>query len=393
MQAFDGDAHVTNRERILAVLNYEPYDRLPIVHFGFLAETLARWRDEGHLTDEQSQAACSGDQDVALEELTERLGFDCGYHRVFAPNDRIVPGFESKVIEELPDGACKVLTGLGAVVLQKPGAGSIPMEFDHILKGRKEWDELFKPRLQFFEDRVNCVAVNCETEMRRFDGGGLEYLKHPNRPNHYLLHCGSLYGAIRDYVGMENLCYLMADDPDLVIEMIDVNAELCYRCTEYALATGARFDIAHFWEDICFKNGPLVNPAFFAEHVGPHYKRITDLVRSHGIDLVSLDCDGMIDSLVPIWLENGVNVMFPIEVGTWDASIAPWREQYGKRVRGVGGMRKYIFALDYAAVDAEVERLRRLVDLGGFIPCPDHRIASDAKWENVQYYCEKMREL
>ncbi len=83
--------------------------------------------------------------------------------------------------------------------------------------------------------------------------------------------------------------------------------------------------------------------------------------------------------------------MFPIEVGTWNAEIAPWREKYGKDIRGVGGMRKYTFALDRKAIDDEIERLKPLVELGGYIPCPDHRIAPDAKWENVQYYCEKMR--
>jgi uroporphyrinogen decarboxylase len=56
-------------------------------------------------------------------------------------------------------------------------------------------------------------------------------------------------------------------------------------------------------------------------------------------------------------------------------------------------MDKRVFARDYAAVDREVERLRRLVDLGGFLPCPDHRIAGDARWENVQYYCERMRRV
>jgi uroporphyrinogen decarboxylase len=106
---------------------------------------------------------------------------------------------------------------------------------------------------------------------------------------------------------------------------------------------------------------------------------------------VSLDCDGKIDALIPTWLENGVNVMFPIEVGTWEASIAPWRAQYGRAIRGVGGMNKTVFAHDRAAIDAEIERLKALVDLGGFLPCPDHRIAPDAKWENVLYYTERMR--
>jgi uroporphyrinogen decarboxylase len=107
--------------------------------------------------------------------------------------------------------------------------------------------------------------------------------------------------------------------------------------------------------------------------------------------LISLDCDGKIDALVPIWLENGVNTMFPIEVGIWNASIQPWRERYGRQIRGVGGMDKRVFAYDYAAVDAEIDRLKPLVDLGGYIPCPDHRIPPDARWENVQYYCEKLR--
>lgn len=113
-------------------------------------------------------------------------------------------------------------------------------------------------------------------------------------------------------------------------------AEVCYKVVEKILTFGVAFDYAHFWEDICFKNGPLVHPNVFACYVGPHYKRITDLLAKHGIDIVSLDCDGKIDKLLPIWLENGVNTMFPIEVGTWNASIAPWREQYGKQLRRRG---------------------------------------------------------
>ena len=108
---------------------------------------------------------------------------------------------------------------------------------------------------------------------------------------------------------------------------------------------------------------------------------------------LSLDCDGWIDHLIPIWLENGVNTMFPIEVGTWNASIAPWREKYGKKILGVGGMNKNVFSKDRQAVDEEIERLKKLIALGGYIPCPDHRIAPDAKYELVQYYCDKMQHL
>jgi uroporphyrinogen decarboxylase len=85
--------------------------------------------------------------------------------------------------------------------------------------------------------------------------------------------------------------------------------------------------------------------------------------------------------------------MFPIEVGTWNASIAPWRARFGKGLRGVGGMNKNVLSRDFAAIDVEIERLRPLVDLGGFIPCPDHRLAPDADWDNVRYYCDHMRQV
>ena len=56
-------------------------------------------------------------------------------------------------------------------------------------------------------------------------------------------------------------------------------------------------------------------------------------------------------------------------------------------------MNKTVFARDRRAVDAEVDRLARLVELGGFIPCPDHRIAPDAIWDNVRYYTERLRRV
>ena len=190
---------------------------------------------------------------------------------------------------------------------------------------------------------------------------------------------------------MTGAVYLQADDEVLFDEIIDTVGELCYQCTRAVLETGAQFDFAHFWEDICFRSGPLIRPDVFRAKVGRHYRRITDLVARYGIDIVSVDCDGKIDTLVPVWLDHGVNTMFPIEVGTWNASIQPWRQEYGKQVRGVGGVNKIIFARDHAAIDAEVERLKPLVELGGYLPCPDHRLPPDATWENVQYYCEKMR--
>lgn len=367
---------MNNRERVNAILHYKEYDRLPLVHFGYWKETVDKWCDEGHLPKELKGIY---DYDLETENIiADKIGFDFGWNAVYGVDSDISPLFETKTLEETADGFIKVLNSRGVIILQKEGTGSIPAEVDHTLKDRESWVEHFIPRLKFNEDRVNQQRLG-EIKNRKDDG------------NPRGLFLGSLYGRLRDWLGIVGISYLYADDEELYYEMIDTLGNLTYRCTEAALNTGLEFDYAHLWEDICFKNGPLVSPAIFDKAVGPHYKRITQLLNNHGIDIISLDCDGCIDSLIPTWMNNGVNTMFPIEVGTWNASIAPWREKYGKEIRGVGGMDKKVFAYDYRAIDLEVERLKPLVDLGGYIPCPDHRIPPDAKWENVQYYCDVMR--
>ena len=373
----------------MAVLNYEKYDRFPVIHFGFWTETLQKWAEEGHISVEEATSWSDGNPTDAT--IGEKLGFDCNYYSCFYPQNRIYPVFESEILKTFPDGSMHILNGDGVIVLQMPDAGSIPSEIEHIFKGRKEWEEHYKHRFQFTADRVLNANVRVNDKMIPFDDGGMEFLKSGNRDYFYGLHCGSLFGQIRNFIGVENCSYLYVDDEPLFDEIISTVGDLSYQTVKAVLETGAKFDFAHFWEDICYKNGPLVTPAVFDEKVGSHYKKITGLLIQYGINIVSLDCDGMIDSLIPTWLNNGVNTMFPIEVGTWNASIAPWRKKYGRQLRGVGGMNKNVFALDYAAVDAEIERLKPLIELGGYIPCPDHRIPPDAKWNNVRYYCDKMR--
>lgn len=369
------------RENVNAILHYQPFEKMPIVSFGYWGETVQKWADEGHITREEADGYCRyGDNSEADRAIMKRLGFDFNWNSCYGGNVGLYPAFDRKVLEQKADGGQVIRDEQGLIVLVKPGVVSIPAEIGTTLTDREVWEKEYLPRLQWEAERIDTSLFESlkDDSQRQLPVG---------------LHCGSLMGYMRNLLGVEELSYLYVDDPELYEEIANTLAGLCYQSVKAILETGGKFDYAHFWEDICYKNGPLVSPDGFRQIIGPHYRKITNLLKEHGVDIVSVDCDGWIDTLLPIWLENGVNTMFPIEVGTWNASIAPWREKYGKDLRGVGGMNKTVFARDYQAVDQEVERLRPLMELGGYIPCPDHRIAPDAKFENVQYYCEKMKSL
>lgn len=369
---------MNNRERLHAIMNYEKPDRMPAVHFGFTPEVVEKWVKEGHLNSDILEL---GEYSYEQEEIIgDKLGFDFGWHASRLTTTELFPFFEEKIVEHMDNGFVKYLNSDGVYILQKPGAGSIPAEVGHILTDRTSWETYYLPKLTYTEER--------------FSHREFSYLQEEQRKGNPIgLHCGSLCGRIRDYLGLVGLSYLMADDEELLEEMFHTIGELCVASVRRSLASGLTFDYAHFWEDMCYKNGPLISPDMFEEYTAPYYKKITDLLSEHNIQIVSVDCDGMIDRYLPIWLENGINTMFPIEVGTWNASIEPWRSEYGTRLRGIGGMRKQVFALDYTDIDQEIQRLRTLASLSGYIPCPDHRIPVDAKWENVQYYCEQIKKL
>ena len=370
---------MTNRERALNILHYKPVDRLPAVHFGYWGDLLKEWVEQGHIPADILEG--HNDSNPKDEELDRIIGWDFNWQRMAGYRGGLMPSFEVKVLEEFPDGSQRIQNGAGLIERIKPGTTTIPSEEDYLLKDRTVFEELYLPKMQFSPERINFDYYNNFND---------------TRPNDVPigLHLGSIMGDIRNLLSVVGMSYIIYDDDEeLFADIVDTYAETQYKCIEAILETGAKFDFAHYWEDICFKNGPLLSPEIFDEVCAKHYKKRNDLCRRYGIDIISLDCDGVTEKLLPTWFENGVNTMFPIEVGVWGDQFEPARNKFGKELRGVGGMDKTAFRKDKAAVDAEIERMKRLVALGGFIPCPDHRLMPGSKFELVQYYAEEIKKI
>ncbi len=370
---------MNNIERMQNILHFRDVDRLPAVHFGYWPELVIEWAELGKIPAELAHGWYDGgEKDRRLDEL---IGWDFNWQHMASAPHSLSPMFETKVLETLPDGSRRVQNNVGLIERVKPGRISIPSEDDYLLKDRAAFEELYLPKMQFSPDRIN-----------------LDFWKNWNdtRPKDQPvgLHLGSVLGDIRNMVSVVGMSYLLYDeDEELFADIVDAYAEMQYECARAVLQTGAKFDFAHYWEDICFKNGPLLAPDTFADLCAKHYKKRNDLCHEYGIDIISLDCDGVTEKLLPTWVENGVNTMFPIEVGVWGDQFEPARRKFGRDVLGVGGMDKTALRKDRAAVDVEIERMRRLVSLGGFIPCPDHRLMPGTKFELVQYYAEKIKEI
>ena len=208
---------------------------------------------------------------------------------------------------------------------------------------------------------------------------------------------GSLYGWPRNWMGVEALSRSLHRDPTLFPEMVETLSDLTIAVLSRALAAaravGLQFDAAQFWEDMCYRDGPLISPKMVRQYIAPHYRAITRLLADYGIDIVILDCDGKIDDLIDIWLEAGVNCLFPIEIGVWQADPLALRRRFGRELLMMGGFDKRILADSPAAIDAEIDRLAPLVEEGGYIPFCDHRVPPNVPLANYVHYVERAKQV
>jgi len=151
-------------------------------------------------------------------------------------------------------------------------------------------------------------------------------------------------------------------------------------------------DHSGWWEDMAGRNGPFVGPRMFRDFLQPCYHAIGLELRKHGCDIGVVDCDGNPHDIVANWLEEGVNIMFPLEVA---AGVDPfaWRREFGMQLRLRGGIAKAPLVEGGRAIDRELDRIKPLMEQGGFIPHLDHLVPPDISYKNYQEYLDKKRRL
>jgi len=358
---------MNDRERLVRTMHFEEVDRLPWWEMWYWAETLERWYDEGLPRN---------------VDLREYFGVD---RREWVPirsvNSTLIPPFEEETLEETEEFRIfRDSDGITKQVFKKAdGQTSMPHWVDFPVKDRKSWEK-FKGRLN--PDSPERYPADWEQKKKAWK----------DRDYPLIIDCGSIYGKLRNWIGLENFSIMFYEEPALVHEMMDYMGDFFSKVIKKAVSE-VDIDLALFWEDMSCKTGSLLSPAMFRDFMIPNYKKITEVLRNNGIDIIFVDSDGNIEELVPLWLESGINGFLPLEVaGGMDP--VKLRKKYGKDVLLIGGIDKRAMAKGKEAIDAELEsKLPFMRKSGGYIPWCDHLVPPDVSFENYMYYLNKMKQM
>jgi hypothetical protein len=365
---------MTHRERFQNVFSFREVDRIPCYFFGSWSETKVRWQREGFM----------GEMDLDVDKGPQLPGMDPDWEDGLWQCHGLVNLYPIGNIEpevlEVRQNAKVVRNALGKVDLVRTDGTSIAYTITHPLEPTRESWNRFK---QFLDP----------ADLRRYPCDLLERAHNRNAQDIVTgFMGGSFYGWIRDFMGVENLSYVMYDDPELLEDIVRHLTEL-FMTLMLPVLQVAKFDFVYFFEDCCGSTGPLFSPVFYRSIFDKYYRMLIEFYKSNGVPLALIDSDGVVDILVPCWLESGFDIVFPVEVGTWNAGPASFRYKFGQKLRMFGGVNKHLIASPENSLRAHLLDLKKEVDKGGYIPIPDHRIPPSVSYAQMLSYIRVFHEV
>jgi len=382
---------MTDKQRFHAIMGFQPVDRMLRWEQGFWGGAVERWYREGMPRESgvtgnpafgdtvRGPATGTAPGDKTCPDVFSGAGLDKPSRKL--PVEMFLwPKFEEKVLSETEDQVT-MRDEMGIVKLVPKAKDSIPHFIQWPVVTRDDFEKLAEERLDpATPGRFPADWEARAKELAAYDGvvtmGGYP--------------CG-FFGSPRFFMGEIGLLTGFLDCPDLVHRMVDRLADLWAALIDRALSA-VKADCLHVWEDMSFKNGPLISPAMFREFLVPAYRKVTEAARSHGVKTVLVDTDGDCTKLIGPMMEAGVTGLYPFEVQA-GMDVARIREAF-PRLQILGGVDKKEIAGGPARIEAELgRRIPGMVRRGGYIPMADHQVPPDVSWENYKYYRGRVAEL
>ncbi len=323
---------MNTRERFQAIMNFRPFDRLPLLEWaGWWDQTIERWHGEGlpaELTDRY--AIC---RHFGLDLYKQEWFQVCG------------PGCPQPVAH---------------------GAGIIQDEADYE-----------RLRAHFYPA--------APVDARRWQAWAAEQER--GEVALWFTVDGFFWFA-RRLLGIERHLYAFYDQPEL---MHRINADLAdwMLLVVDQLCAICRPDFMTFGEDMSYNHGPMLSKDLFDEFMRPYYDRVVPVLRQRGIVPI-IDSDGDITVPAHWFAEAGLDGILPLERQS-GVDIATLRREH-PTMKFIGHFDKMTMDKGEAAMRAEFERLLPTAARGGFLISCDHQTPPGVSYQNYQIYLALFRE-
>jgi len=338
---------MTSRERTLAAINHEKYDRVP-------TDIWATWE--------------------VWEKLKNHFGpnVDIGKELHIDGVAWVGPRYIGPPIPQLPEGESTDFWGIRRRNIDY-GTGVYSEIFFWPLAAAKTIDDLDRyewPSADWFDySHMEADAVAAGRER--------------------IIKCGYmapfyLHNMLR---GLELSLTDPLLEPELTREIIGRISHFFYehhaRCFE---AAGKYIDLTEVTDDLGMQTGPMISLDTFREFYRPHMQRLVNLAHSFDIKVMHHD-DGAMRMFLPDLIEIGIDMLNPVQWKCPGMELEGLKRDFGAKLCFHGGVENQEI-LPFGKPDDVRREVRRDIDIlasdgTGYILAPCHNIQSVTPVENI----------
>lgn len=374
----DGRETLNSRERVLAALNHEQPDRVPIdlggfqtgIHLQAYASLLE------HLGLEEEPAVLDPVQQLARpsETVLKRFHVDIRYVIANAPRE-----FDTTIRLNQREGRLwHDLKDEFGVVWSMPDDQKLYMDISHHPLGAASIHEIENypfPRgndpTRFAGLREKAIKLRNETQCAISSGI-----------------CGVTYEICWYMRGLERWFVDMVENPALCEALLDRTSGFWVDwLTGFLGEVGDVLDVVMIGDDLAGQDGPLFSPAFYRSVVKPRQRRVIDVIRRLTKAKIWYHTCGSCLHLIPDLLDNGVDVLNPVQISAKNMNPEDLKRRFGDRLVFWGGGIDAQHILPFATPE-EVRRqveinLRSFKPGGGYVFCNCHNIQKGVPPANI----------
>jgi uroporphyrinogen decarboxylase len=186
-------------------------------------------------------------------------------------------------------------------------------------------------------------------------------------------------------MGQENFYVMMGSAPEVVHAVIGHLVDFGVAVTRRFLeAAGGKIDIAYFGNDFGTQRGLVISPAMWQEFIRQPLKRYYDAAHDYGCKVMQHSC-GAIRDIIPSLIEDGVDILNPIQVRAAGMEFDGLHRDFGRRVVFYGGVdtQETLPRGSPADVRDQVRHYVATCRNGGYILAGSHVMTPDIPLDNI----------
>ncbi len=198
--------------------------------------------------------------------------------------------------------------------------------------------------------------------------------------------------------GMDVFLLKMAEDPDLAMALLRRITDSCKALMDNFLREcGDLLDIIKIGDDLGMQSGLLISPKMYRRMLKPLHAEFIAFIKERTAAKVFFHTDGDVFDLVPDFIEIGIDILNPIQTSAGRMSdLAGLKQRYGQNMAFCGAIDTHR-VLPFGTPEDVRQEVRRVIDIlgpgGGYMLASVHTLMNDVSAENILAMVDAVEEF